>query len=132
METRQVFDLPEKLIEVTEHQAAIYCCAACGCEMKAGFPEGVAASAQYGERVRAAVVYLNVQQLIPEDRVAQTMHDLFNAARARRPVHRAGSYDQGASRPERIDRDGLRLARLGEGQERWNGARLDTVLPQGP
>jgi transposase len=79
VETRQVFDLPEKLIEVTEHQAAVYCCAACGCETKAGFPEGVAAPAQYGERVGAAAIYLNVQQLIPEDRVAQTMHDLFGA-----------------------------------------------------
>jgi transposase len=79
VETRQVFDLPEKLIEVTEHQAAIYCCAGCGCETTAKFPAGVAASTQYGERVRAAAVYLNVQQLIPEDRVAQTMHDLFGA-----------------------------------------------------
>ena len=33
-------------------------------------------------------------------------------------------------RPERIDHDGLRLARLGEGQERWNGSRLDPALPQ--
>jgi hypothetical protein len=26
---------------------------------------------QYGERIKAAAIYLNVQQLIPEDRVAQ-------------------------------------------------------------
>jgi transposase len=79
VEKRQVFDLPERLIEVTEHQASIYCCAACGGETKADFPEGVASPTQYGERVRAAAIYLNVQQLIPEDRVAQTMHDLFDA-----------------------------------------------------
>ena len=79
MEKRQVFDLPERLIEVTEHQASIFCCAACVAETKADFPAGVAALAQYGERIRAAAVYLNVQQLIPEDRVAQTMNDLFGA-----------------------------------------------------
>jgi transposase len=79
VETRQVFDLPERLIEVTEHRASIYCCAACGGETKADFPAGVAAPAQYGERIRAAAVYLNVQQLIPEDRVAQTMSDVFGA-----------------------------------------------------
>jgi transposase len=79
VEKRQVFDLPERLIEVTEHQASIYCCAACGFETKAAFPAGVAAAAQYGERIRAAAIYLNVQQLIPEDRVAQTMNDLFGA-----------------------------------------------------
>jgi transposase len=79
MEKRQVFDLPERLIEVTEHQASVYRCAACGFETRAAFPAGVAAAAQYGERVRAAAIYLNVQQLIPEDRVAQTMNDVFGA-----------------------------------------------------
>ena len=76
-----MFDLPERLIEVTEHQGAIYCCAACGGETKAEFPAGVASSAQYGERIRAAAVYLNVHQLIPEDRVAEAMKDLFGALR---------------------------------------------------
>jgi transposase len=81
VERRQVFDLPERLIEVTEHQVSVYCCAACGGETRAEFPAGVAAPAQYGERVRAAAVYLNVHQLIPEDRVAEAMHDLFGALR---------------------------------------------------
>jgi transposase len=66
---------------IERHTAGIcrYCCAACVAETKADFPAGVAAPAQYGERIRAAAVYLNVQQLIPEDRVAQTMNDLFGA-----------------------------------------------------
>ena len=81
VEKRQVFDLPERLIEVTEHRRAIYCCAACGEETRGAFPAGVASPAQYGERVRAAAVYLNVHQLIPEDRVAEAMSDLFGALR---------------------------------------------------
>ena len=80
-ERRQVFDLPERRIEVTEHRASVYCCAACGGETKAEFPSGVASPAQYGERIRAAAVYLNVHQLIPEDRTAEAMGDLFGAAR---------------------------------------------------
>jgi len=79
MEKRQVFDLPERLIEVTEHQASVYRCSACGFQTRAAFPAGVVAAAQYGERVRSAAIYLNVQQLIPEDRLAQTMNDLFGA-----------------------------------------------------
>jgi len=79
VEKRQVFDLPERLIEVAEHQASVYCCAACGGETRADFPAGVAAPAQYGERLKAAAIYLNVQQLVPEDRVAQAMNDLFGA-----------------------------------------------------
>ena len=81
VEKRQVFDLPERLIEVTEHQAAIYVCEHCRGVTRAAFPEGVAVPAQYGERVRAAAVYLNVHQLIPEDRVAEAMNDLFGALR---------------------------------------------------
>jgi transposase len=81
VEKRQVFDLPEPRPEVTEHQAMIYRCTHCRGQTTAMFPEGVTSSAQYGPRVRAAAVYLNVQQLIPEDRVAQAMADLFGAAR---------------------------------------------------
>jgi transposase len=81
VEERQVFDLPERQIEVTEHQALIYRCARCRGETRAAFPAGVSAPAQYGERLRAAAVYLNIQQLIPEDRVAQTLSDLFGALR---------------------------------------------------
>jgi transposase len=78
---RQVFDLPEPRLEVTEHQASIYCCAECGGRTTADFPEGVNSPARYGPRVEAVAVYLNVQQLIPEDRVAQAMQDLFGAGR---------------------------------------------------
>jgi len=78
---RQVFDLPEARLEVTEHQASIYRCGQCRGETSAAFPQGVNAPAQYGPRVKAAAVYLNVQQLIPEDRVAQALQDLFGAGR---------------------------------------------------
>lgn len=79
MEKRQVFDLPEPHLEVTEHQASIYRCRHCRRQTKATFPEGVISPTQYGPRVKATAVYLNVQQLIPEERVAQAMNDLFGA-----------------------------------------------------
>jgi transposase len=79
IEKRQVFDLPERPLMVTEHQASIYRCENCRGVTKAAFPDGVVSAAQYGERVRAAAVYLNIQQLIPEDRTAQALSDLFGA-----------------------------------------------------
>ncbi|MGH6840351.1 MAG: IS66 family transposase [Methylocella sp.] len=79
VEKRQVFDLPERLLVVTEHQASIYRCENCRGETKAAFPDGVVSATQYGERVRAAAVYLNIQQLLPEDRTAQALSDLFGA-----------------------------------------------------
>ena len=78
---RQVFDLPQPRLEVTEHRASIYCCAQCGRRTTADFSEGVTSPAQYGPRVKAVAIYLNVGQLIPEDRVAQAMQDLFGAGR---------------------------------------------------
>jgi transposase len=47
LEARQVFDLPERLIEVTEHQAVIYACAHCRGQTRAAFPPGVSATAQW-------------------------------------------------------------------------------------
>ncbi len=79
VEKRQVFDLPERALLVTEHQASIYHCAQCRGVTKAEFPEGVVSPTQYGERIKAAAIYLNIHQLIPEDRVAQALNDLFGA-----------------------------------------------------
>src|SRR4030088_1906872 len=76
IEKRQVFDLPAPPLLVTEHQASIYRCAHCRGETKAAFPEGVVSPTQYGERIRAAAIYLNIQQLIPEDRTAQSSRAL--------------------------------------------------------
>ena len=36
--------------------------------------------AQYGERIKGVAVYLNVAQLIPEDRFAEVLSELFGAA----------------------------------------------------
>jgi transposase len=77
-ESRQVFELPEELLEVTEHRAEVKCCPDCGEIVKADFPLGVSAPAQYGPRFEGLMVYLNQQQLIPCDRLSQLSEDIFN------------------------------------------------------
>ncbi|MCX6880366.1 MAG: transposase [Verrucomicrobia bacterium] len=57
IERRQVFDLPEPKLKVTEHQAEVKTCA-CACCNRAGFPSDVTAPAQYGPRVKSVAVYL--------------------------------------------------------------------------
>jgi transposase len=76
-ESRQVFDLPPRALEVSEHRAEIKCCPHCGEEVRAPFPQAVSAPVQYGPRFGALMVYLNQQQLLPYDRLAQLCEDLF-------------------------------------------------------
>ena len=75
---RQVFDLPERRREVTEHQAERRRCA-CGCETSAAFPAEAAAPACWGPRVRAYAVYLMVRQHVPLERTAEILADLLGA-----------------------------------------------------
>lgn len=75
---RQVFDLPEpRPLVVTEHRAHDCLCAGCGAHTRASFPDEVNAPVQYGPRIAALVTYLQHYQLLPEDRLAELMADLF-------------------------------------------------------
>jgi transposase len=75
---RQVFDLAEPApLIVTEHRAHDCQCPGCGAHTRAAFPSGVNAPVQYGPRITALVVYLLHYQLLPEDRLAELMADLF-------------------------------------------------------
>jgi len=86
---RQVFDLPEpRPLIVTEHRAHGCRCAACGTQTRAGFPDGVGAAVQYGNRIGAFVLYLLHYQLLPEKRLAALMADLFGVPLASATIAR--------------------------------------------
>ena len=86
---RQVFDLPEpQPLIVTEHRAHGCRCAACGSETRAAFPAGVTAPVQYGPRIAGFVVYLLHAQLLPEQRLAAVMADLFGVKLATATIAR--------------------------------------------
>jgi transposase len=85
---RQVFDLPEPApLIVTEHRAHD-CRCGCGAHTRAVFPDGVNAPVQYGPRIAAFVVYLLHYQLLPEDRLAEAMADLFGVRLATATIAR--------------------------------------------
>ena len=79
-ESRQVFDIPEKLaLEVIEHVAKRRRCGHCGRVNEGCFPEDVLAPAGYGCNLRAFGVYLIVFQHIPYDRAHRLICDLTGA-----------------------------------------------------
>jgi transposase len=92
VETRQVFDLPDIKMLVTQYLAERKICPHCGVFVSAAFPCGVVAPVQYGPGMQSAMAYLNVRQLIPCARVAETCQDLFG----HRPS--AGSVVQSVAR----------------------------------
>jgi transposase len=75
---RQVFDLPEIRLHVTEHVAERRRCA-CGQLTGASFPAGVSAPTQYGPGVRALAVYLIARQHLPYQRTAELFADWLGA-----------------------------------------------------
>ncbi|MFQ5356556.1 MAG: IS66 family transposase [Mariprofundaceae bacterium] len=95
-ECRQVFEIPQPSIEVTEYRAEIKCCPGCGKRIKASFPEGVNAHTQYGPRFNAMLVYLNQQMLLPAARTVQLMADIFGQKVSQGTLFRAvnSCYDK--------------------------------------
>jgi transposase len=74
---RQVFDIPQPSIIVTEHHAETKYCIHCNKNVTATFPGGVNSPVQYGDNIRSFSVYLNQQNFIPEDRLQQLFYDMY-------------------------------------------------------
>lgn len=74
IERRTVADLPEKLINVTEYQVEIKRCR-CGKIHEGNLPYHN--RVQYGERFKALLTYLNIQQQIPYDRLQEFSDEIL-------------------------------------------------------
>ena len=76
---RQVFDLPKPRLWVEEHQLIAHQCA-CGCVQTGQFPADVVAPVQYGPRIHAQSILLNVDYRMPFAKVSQLWIDLTGYA----------------------------------------------------
>jgi len=82
--SRQVFDLPEPKLEVTEHRLGQVEC--CGVMQTGEYPAGVNAAVQYGPGVRALATLLSVDHKMPleqkrhcerSEAISQLFEDLY-------------------------------------------------------
>lgn len=76
---RQVFDVPDPQVVVTEHRAQRLRCE-CGWETTGQFPPEATAPACYGPSIKAHAIYLLCAQHVPRERCAQSLADLFGLA----------------------------------------------------
>jgi transposase len=89
IERRQVFELPEKLLHVTEHQLVSKKCPQCARVVRAVAPPQAPGPVQYGPRFRAMLVYLRDYQLLPYKRLTELCRELFGAGVCKRTVEMA-------------------------------------------
>lgn len=76
-ERRQVFDLVPVQMQIIEHRVECKRCSHCGTLHEGVFPAGVDAPTQYGEQVKAFMVYLNIHPLLLIERIQQLLRDLI-------------------------------------------------------
>ena len=72
---RQVFDLPQPKLEVTEHQIGEIEC--CGCAQQGEYPPEIRAGMQYRAGVRALVTKLSVEHKMPLEQICCLFADLY-------------------------------------------------------
>jgi len=76
---RQVFEIPEPRIVITEHRALWVTCPGCGKSCRGEFPETVTQPAQYGPRLLGFATYLHGVHLLPFARCAQIIREMTGA-----------------------------------------------------
>ena len=76
-ERRQVIDLPDIRLWVTEHRVEEKQCQVCSHLTRAPFPATVSAPAQYGTGIQTLATYLVEGQAVPYARTSQLLHELL-------------------------------------------------------
>jgi transposase len=76
-ERRQVVDIPEPKVEVTEYQQQRVYCNACGKVSRSQFPEGVDGRVQIGKRAQSLAVLLKTVHALSGERLVGLFSDAF-------------------------------------------------------
>lgn len=76
-EIRRVLDLPAIRLDVTDYRGFVKVCPCCGARSKSRFPERAPAHAQYGPGLLAFIAYARHFQMLPLERTADLVEDLF-------------------------------------------------------
>ena len=98
LEKRQEVEIPKIEPKVTEYQKMSVTCS-CGHCNKGTFPKDINAHVQIGKEMKSFLIYLNVVQLIPYQRLTNLMQDLFNFSMSKRTIENALDEAKNKGRP---------------------------------
>ena len=74
---RQEIEIPEKPIQIIEHQRLEKRCPCCGQQNQGQWPAHLTGNVQYGRRFKAFCLYLLNYQLLPYERTGELLETLF-------------------------------------------------------
>jgi transposase len=74
---RQEIEIPEKPVQIIEHQCLEKQCPGCGCRNRGPWPEHISGNVQYGRRFKAFCIYLLNYQLLPYERTGELLRTLL-------------------------------------------------------
>ncbi len=83
---RQVFDIPEIKIKVTEHQVFKKVCT-CGHEATCDFPSEANAPVSYGNNIESLIGYFHSRQYLPFLRMKELFNDVFHLPISEGGIH---------------------------------------------
>lgn len=83
---RQIFDIPEINVKVTEHQVFKKKCK-CGHETTSDFPFEANAPVSYGNNIESLIGYFHARQYIPFKRMQEIFRDIFNTPISEGGIH---------------------------------------------
>jgi len=75
---KQEVDLPPVLPRYVEHQSYSCKCKKCGATTTSTLPVRLKAFIQYGDNIKALIVYLSVYHYLPYNRIAEFLQDFLN------------------------------------------------------
>ena len=126
---RQEIEIPEKPIQIIEHQRLAKKCPQCGHRNQGQWPSHLSGNVQYGRRFKAFCAYLMTYQLLPYERTSELLQTLFGyqpgggtlkssldqASEVLEPIEQAIKRACRASPVGHGDETGIRVA----GQTQW-------------
>ncbi len=83
---RQVFDIPEIKLHVTEHRVYKKVCS-CGHETKCDYPSQANAPVSYGNNIESLIGYFHTRQYLPFLRMKELFRDVFHVPISEGGIH---------------------------------------------